>query len=396
MPLPEFERVHRIQDEHLAPGLLNVVVFGPGRGESCVVRLPNGELGVVDGCRKTNDPTLALLESLRGPDSRLAFVALTHPHDDHYGGLAELLDRWSGRVGEVWRTVYGPRYSEQLLGFVSAQRAGKRGLLPDERKLHELRAVLERFQTVRENGTGKLMIVERPMLARTLSGSPPVTVTAWGPADWDYERHSQALVRAVSALSAPRGDHAPPKVDPNQASGALLVQWGEARVLLAGDLLRGTRPDSGWRAARSLVGKPVQVVNVAHHASEEAHDEELWGMMAPQLAIVTPFMGAVGTQPPRPEMIKTLCASSAVVITSPPKWAEKASQQGLRVVPVAGSSTPLRPSEVKRKNAARAGHATPAPSSSAYGAVAVALDHTGEIRRVVLSEEASRWEASPA
>jgi hypothetical protein len=30
MPLPEFERVHRIQGEHLAEGLLNVVVFGPG------------------------------------------------------------------------------------------------------------------------------------------------------------------------------------------------------------------------------------------------------------------------------------------------------------------------------------------------------------------------------
>jgi hypothetical protein len=346
----------------------------------------------VDGCRKTNDPTLALLNSLRERDSRLAFVALTHPHDDHYGGLAELLDRWSGRVGEVWRTVYGTHYSKQLLRFVSAQRAGKRGLLPDERRLHELRAVLERFQTVRENGTGKLMIVDCPMLRRTISDKPAVTITAWGPSHWDNERHSQALVDAVSALSV--GDTYP-KVDPNQASGALLVQWGEARVLLAGDLLCGSRHDSGWSPARSLVNGPVQVVNVAHHASEEAHDAELWSEMAPQLAIVTPFQSASGKQPPRPEMIKTLCESSAVVITSSPKWAGKAENHGLRVVPAAGPSTPPRPSEVKLKNAALAGHATPAPSTSAFGAVAVALDHTGEIRRVVLSSEATRWEADP-
>ena len=392
MPLPEFERVHRIQREHLAAGLLNVVVFGPGRGESCVVRLPNGELGVVDGCRKTNDPTLALLESLRGPDSRLAFVALTHPHEDHYGGLAELLDRWSGQVGEVWRTVYGPRYAKQLLRFVSAQRAGKPGLLPDESRSNELRDVLSAFEDVWDTGTGKQLIVGRSLFKCAIPDGHPVEVTAWGPADRDNERHNQALVRAVLARSR---EDTHPSVDPNQASGALLVQWGEARILLAGDLLCGTRPDSGWRAARSLADRPVQVVNVAHHASEEAHDEELWGMMAPQLAIVTPFKGAVGKQPPRPEMIKTLCASAAVVITSPPRWAEEASQHGLRVVPAAGPSTPPRPSEVKLKNAALAGHATPAPSTSAFGAVAVALDHTGKIRRVVLSSEATRWEADP-
>jgi hypothetical protein len=159
--------------------------------------------------------------------------------------------------------------------------------------------------------------------------------------------------------------------DPNLTSGALLVKWGASAVLLAGDLLLGVDPKSGWQRGRSYVQGNVQVVNVAHHASSEAHDDVLWATMQPALAIVTPFQYAnegKKRQPPRPEQIEALARSSVVAITSPPKWKSKTN-----VLPM----TPARLTEAKRN------------------AVAVSLDAAGNITRFVLAGAADVYDAPP-
>ena len=91
-------RPTRLSAEHLPKGTLSIAVFGPGKGEAIVVRLPDGSVGVVDGCREPKDtetgrgdPVRELLDRIKCPE--LAFVCLTHPHDDHYAGLGRLLER---------------------------------------------------------------------------------------------------------------------------------------------------------------------------------------------------------------------------------------------------------------------------------------------------------------
>src|SRR5688500_14036107 len=96
-------------------GALGIHVIGEGFGESIVLEMPGGKVGVIDCfCRRLKarsaperlaaNPTLRLLRG-RLRATRLAFVALTHPHEDHGRGLSHLLEDYSNRIDEVWMFV---------------------------------------------------------------------------------------------------------------------------------------------------------------------------------------------------------------------------------------------------------------------------------------------------
>ncbi|MCC7363287.1 MAG: MBL fold metallo-hydrolase [Dehalococcoidia bacterium] len=110
--------VAAIKPAHLVYFLCNV-----GDGDSQLLLLPEDALGrrrilVVDAATKGKLP--ALVDALEaaglvaaeapGPDNRpdgsIALVVATHPHSDHIGGIAELLQVHAGRVAELWDPGY--------------------------------------------------------------------------------------------------------------------------------------------------------------------------------------------------------------------------------------------------------------------------------------------------
>jgi hypothetical protein len=67
---------------------LEVSIFGPGYGESIILHIPGIGWGVVDSCTKRINGIsvilpLVYLSELQPPPTKLAFVILTHPHEDH-------------------------------------------------------------------------------------------------------------------------------------------------------------------------------------------------------------------------------------------------------------------------------------------------------------------------
>jgi len=388
--VPEPTRVERILPEHLVDGALSVVVFGPGRGEAVVVQLPDGRLGVVDGCkgpsnpkdpRGTGDPVrefLHAVEAHRGLTEHtleLEFVCLTHPHDDHYAGLGQLMSRYSGRIRRPWTGPHGGRYAKALMAYIGKTRGG-RDSLPDNADLKGLEAVILEFANARRRCRLEFDEVRRGamLLPPEDVAGHPLTITGWGPAPADSHAALEDLYFALTELT--QGMRPPRPRNPNLTSGALLVRWGTSAVLLAGDLLRGRGGTVGWEAAHGLVDGPVQVVNVAHHASEEAHDEELWRKMAPALAIITPFKNAMtdkrGTRyPPRPDDVKRLAETSVVAITARPRWAEGSLRllSGNGVLPIQ----------------------TGGRADDIHNAVAVSLDAEGRVSRLVLGGKADLY-----
>ncbi len=69
-------------------------VFGPGFGESIVLRFPGGHWMVVDGCMIAGQSPAASLLEREG--AQWSCVALTHPHLDHALGLDEVLGQPGG------------------------------------------------------------------------------------------------------------------------------------------------------------------------------------------------------------------------------------------------------------------------------------------------------------
>lgn len=407
--LPEPKRVAEITPEHLVKGMLNVVIFGPGRGEAILLMLPDGSVGIVDGCGEPRskdgrgDPVRELLAHLERErqDSELSlrFVCLTHPHDDHYGGLGRLLQAYEGRVDEVWCPFQtGDHYIDAYRSWLDhckepAEQPDRDSLRGLDRAFHEMRR--------RHTDTApkpRIFKQGTPLLnSRRRMDGAVLRIFGVGPSDADIQDAQDALVATLSALTSGTRRSL---FDPNDASGALLVRWGKAQVLLAGDLTRGRDALHGWQCTQSDIRDRVQVVNVAHHASAGAHYVDLWAKMKPALAIVTPFQGASNNQPPRPADIDRLLDSNAdVVITARPKWVESQDDTGTALpVPVGGGLQPQSlqaPSRGRRAPGNGILSTVPAPGFDARrNAAAVALDRHGTIHQLVLAGEADLYRHS--
>ncbi|MEP7119631.1 MAG: MBL fold metallo-hydrolase [Byssovorax sp.] len=388
--------VAEILPEHLPDGALSIAVFGPGEGEAIVVRLPDGSVGVVDGCREptSGDPVAELLAKFAAKTAdpaafRLHFVCLTHPHADHYRGLGRLIKAYEGRIDHLWTVTHvTPQYEKALPAWLELVHAGS---APDLDDLDGLKRVLNSFhdekpRVEKTNAAGFAHLAcDTRLIGARLFGGYKLEIEACGPAPGDIDSVQKQLIALLTAAAS--SGVVSRTHDPNLTSGAVLIRWGQAAVLLAGDLLRGDEHHSGWQRARLQITHPVQVVNVAHHASKEAHDDTLWKTMKPKLAIVTPFKFGKSPNPPRPDRIELLARSAKVAITSPPDWkGELGPPVGERLlspntfVPRNGALPPIVP---KNRHDAR------------NNAVAVSLDPTGKITQLILAGQADLYAMPP-
>ncbi len=361
--------VERLRAKHVERGKLNVLIFGPGRGEAIVVVLPNDEVGVVDGCAPSTDAKTGagnpvhefIVEWMKAWQSWartrrrrhewLHFACVTHMHEDHYLGLDAVLAQYPPR--RLWRTSV----VSDLDLEAAARAAGLRG--PRREALHTVLTQLESFLAKRANQVDhKRLEWDAGRYAESI-GDQEFCLIPVGPPPADVLDANAKLRNASVRWSG---------ADPNKTSGALLLSWGKARVLLAGDLLASAVATHGWGPFRDGVklsdGDRVQLVNVAHHGSEGAHDAGLWKRMRPEIAVVTPFQHATAKQPPQRSDLERLAASgSKVFVTSPPDWSASA------------PSKPVVPGARRDRSDPR-------------NAVLVALEHSGSICKVVLAGKA--------
>lgn len=392
-------QVHRLEPSHFrdANGLpvsasgeqeLSVAVFGPGSGEAILIQLPDGQMGVVDGCREPSDPQTGVGDPVHQilkvmNIQQLAFVCMTHAHDDHYRGLATLLRAYSDRITHVWwggerELKFERRWRDSLR---RCKKVGSKGdptrqvpRIDDEDHLTELIDELVKSLWCPSRRTQSFSDVKR--LAELGSGNQKVKIQGLGPSTFDLHR---ALRNELDKSTSAR------TFNPNAVSGALLIQWGDTRVLLGGDQLEGKSEKEGWKAVLRHIPRPLTLIKVAHHASEEAHHEPIW-QPAPRLAIVTPYQYASGDQPPRSKMLEQLSQLSPLVLTAEPRWWSRSqhsltrSHHSLPVAQPAGSlprlPMPLRGQHVTAPNAID-------------NAVLVRMNRAGDITEVVLAGEAA-------
>lgn len=91
-------------------GLLRVTFFDVGQGDAALVDLPDGSSMLVDGGGQVGSPfdpgRAVLVPALRARRrARVDVVVLSHPHPDHFLGLASTLPQVE--VGELWDTGQG-------------------------------------------------------------------------------------------------------------------------------------------------------------------------------------------------------------------------------------------------------------------------------------------------
>jgi beta-lactamase superfamily II metal-dependent hydrolase len=122
-------------------GLLEVYFFNIGQGDFSFIKTPNNEKIVIDGGPDYNLAVSKIDKDLPFWDRKIDLMIVTHPEDDHFSGLFEILKRyevknivWSGeeKSGERFRNFKLAVENEQADGcLVSEVRSGDKIILSD-------------------------------------------------------------------------------------------------------------------------------------------------------------------------------------------------------------------------------------------------------------------------
>jgi competence protein ComEC len=237
-----------------ADGHVRIVALDVGQGDAILLEGDRGGRLLVDGGPDPERLIGALDARVPPWDRRLDVVVISHPHEDHVGGLPLLLERY--RVGRI-------------LG------SGMAGPGPADRALRDLLAGQGR--AVERIGTGgaiRLDSIELRVLWPDRGTVPDVA-----PDDG-------------SAI--------------NDLSVVLLGTIGPTRFLLSGDAEEGVDPGL---LARGL--PQVDLLKVAHHGSRTATTADLLRAIRPRIAVIS--VGADNPYGhPAPETLDRLDAVGAV------------------------------------------------------------------------------------
>lgn len=259
---------------------LLIIAVDVGQGDATLIVSPTGEAALIDAGPPGagRDAVLPLLDSLGV--TGLEFVIVTHFHEDHFGGVPELLEGPDGQVGTA--------DDLDLKGGIY-----DRGELPSppESPLFPLYAasIAGRRKTLHPGEPLRLGDVDLQALA------------------------AGGVLSDGTALDI--GD--PP--DENAAGIPLLIEYAGFRMFIAGDITGGggTEPfqtPDVETALGALVGD-IDVLRAAHHGSHTSTNAAFLAATAPEAALISVGDGNDYGHPHRAVIERLLGAGIAVYQT---------------------------------------------------------------------------------
>jgi beta-lactamase superfamily II metal-dependent hydrolase len=244
---------------HANLGPLSVSFIDVGQGDSILLRAPDGTDILIDGGKPGAGPTVVAYLLDQNVDD-IEVMVVSHPHEDHIGGLIDVLES----AIPVKAVVYGrPGTTATYDDFVSAMQVD--GLTPTP-----------------------------------VAEGQDFT---WGPMSVE--------------VSNPQS---PPLSDTNEDSVVLLISYGDHEFLFTGDI--GSSAESAILASGESVA--ADVLKVAHHGSKYSSTSTFLNAVSPTYAVISvgdnPYghpaqetldrLDAVGAEVYRTDLLAT------VVITS--------------------------------------------------------------------------------
>ena len=250
--------------------LLYLFVCGPGGvvgsgAEALAIALPGSGWVTVDACKVGRAlPQEAIITRWRRTAAEpLLAAVLTHPHDDHAGGLAELIDQL--KPGVVAVTGNDP---------------------PEKNLAERIRDLLTTGVTSKDTAAKTVRAAVAAMEAHVASGKGKLVPMRDGELLVDDLAKIRCLAPAGSEIKTLLGGL--PKERANELSAVLEVEWGRTRLLLGADLpwkdSNKKVVASGWESvhARHPGLDRHSALKVPHHGSREALFPQLLGATGPE------------------------------------------------------------------------------------------------------------------
>jgi beta-lactamase superfamily II metal-dependent hydrolase len=296
------------------PAEFEVSLFGPGRGEAIAVHLGQQRWMLVDSCVDVNrqPASLTYLDSLGISPDQVDLVVATHWHDDHIGGLGEVV-----RACEAAEFAYsGALSTEEFFALV--------GALSERAQIR--RSGVSEFadvvQTLQERKVTPKLALEGRLLWSRGGSDAPGFVRALSPSDSSISLSQQALGELLPTPQTGKRAVLAPR--PNHASVVLWVEIGGIPALLGADLEETINAGTGWPAVLDAFepdSREASVFKVPHHGSGNGDQPRVWQELLEEepFAVLTPFVRGAHRLPREVDSRRLLERSSKAFISAPPE-----------------------------------------------------------------------------
>jgi beta-lactamase superfamily II metal-dependent hydrolase len=282
--------------------LLTIHILNVGHGDSIIVEY-NGNsgtvFGIIDSNRMDNDDPPALTKLRELGAQELSFVALTHPHKDHYKGLLEILEAYKGHIWNFYSFPLDHHKQGQLPKLVNIYRS-----LYENTDSKTIRSSLKEFVEIlfhAKDSIGLNNWEEPEGFCYELApvGFEGVEIAAILPPKKVKGTYFQMIEQGRYDIVN--------RQDENELSLAFSLRYKGKRIILGGD---GTY--SNWMYRRQVFSEhrgevlKASVVKLPHHGSKENCHPSVIDYLFPAEGDKFACISANGRSHPHPDVFGTL------------------------------------------------------------------------------------------
>lgn len=295
------------------PEVVELSVFGPGKGEGLVCHLGNNRWMVLDSCIDSDSSQPVSLDYLDAlgvePSGHVDLVAATHWHDDHIGGLAAVVEAASEAEFHFSMALQSHHF------FTLIKAMGEQSMMRKPGAIEFARIVEILEERVREEGRRR---APQPVVAHTYmwrpSGHGPGTtrVEALSPSALSVSVGLEEIAQLLPDAHDPKRRLT--SVTPNHTSLVVMLVIGDAVALLGGDMQETGATVHGWSEILASARRPREraaVIKLAHHGADNGDHPAIWTDLLAEdpVAVLTPFNSGVKPRPSA-EDIARICGQA--------------------------------------------------------------------------------------
>lgn len=295
-----------------------ITIFGPSYGESILVNLGEDHWILIDSCLNPKTKQPAPLEYLKekglDPHQVLKLIVISHWHDDHIKGMAQIVSE----CPTVEIVMSGALLNKEFIAYVEAFT----GAVPitGGNGTREMNSVLKQlFQTsIKPTFASPNRVLARYSSA-VLGTAEEAVIHALSPSDEQFSQFIAAMAMQHREIGEP-GKSAV-RQSPNHVAIVIWIEVGDFNILLGSDLEETGNPDLGWSAILNSKARPngkASIYKVAHHGSLNGDHEKIWDELLKNnpLCILTPFVRGNVNLPKQSDALRILGYTDSAYVTS--------------------------------------------------------------------------------
>lgn len=273
---------------------LKIDFFGEGNGETIFLELPNGKIGIVD-CGNKIFIDWFKQYIITNNITEIDFIVWTHPHADHTSYFPSLLDLCKENNIKITHFMrFGIRKFTVISNLIEEQCQKEyinsdikilsdvdEAILAEEFKPSCLKRTIDKVRSLKNDGLiiniNNSLCYGQSLFSKN-SLHKDIEIFCLAPTDEDIETYYQQA-RKLADKSLTSSTFCLSSSLHNVISVALCVKYGEASIVLGGDVL-----ERAWQSVLDnnrhtyYSHNQLNLIKIPHHGSETAYLEDIWNI----------------------------------------------------------------------------------------------------------------------